>query len=206
MKNFWIVSLLIVSALFAASSASAKDDFLTSEEVNLIRDADDSGKRVLLYLKFAQQRLDAAQQKTVSWKQAGAGEAIQKNLADYTSILEALDVALEGARKERDPMNKPLKELEAQANHFLKVLQQLNNAPIRSDYQFTLDEAVQMTQDELAEVKKGGFPEIKERKPPTDLPASPPPASSSGGNSAGSSGGAGEGPPRKKSRTPSNTP
>jgi molecular chaperone GrpE (heat shock protein) len=198
MKKFVLVPLLILFALAASIPLCAKDDFLNTEEIARIRDAEDAGKRVLLYLEFAQKRLDAAREKTISWKEAGSGAAIQKNLSDYNSIFDALDDALEMARQQRAPLAKPLKELETQGNHFLKVLEQLKNAPIRSDYQFTLDEAVEMTQDELGEVKKGAYPEVNERKPPTDLPAAPPPPSKNPGDE--------EGPPRKKSRGSSNTP
>ena len=191
MKKF-VIPLLILIGVCGAVASSAKDDFLNAEEVNKIRDAEDGGKRVLLYLEFAQQRLQAAQEKTAT-KEEGAGRAIQKNLAEFNSILEALEDALDAARLQRAPLSQALKELENQGNHFLKVLQQLQQAPNRSDYQFTLDEAVEMTNDELAEAKKGAFPEVKERKPPTDLPAKPPAASKSGDNE--------EGPPRKKARS-----
>jgi hypothetical protein len=201
MKKLLIVPLLIFCGISSAAFSSEKDDFLTPDEINSIRDAEDAGKRVLLYLGFAQQRLDAAQEKTASWKEAGAGRAIQKSLAEYNSILEALDDALGNARQQRDPLSKPLKELENQGKHFLKVLQQLQNVPNRSDYQFTLDEAVEMTQDELAEAKKGAFPEVNARKPPSELPASPPPASRPPAKPSG----ADEGPPRKKSGSSSNT-
>ena len=201
MKKLWIVPLLVLCALCSAAFSSEKDDFLTRDEINSIRDAEDAGKRVLLYLGFAEQRLDAAREKTASWKEAGTGLAIQKNLSEYNSILEALEDALGDARKQRAPLGKPLKELENQGKHFLKALQQLQNAPNRSDYQFTLDEAVEMTQDELAEAKKGAYPEVNARKPPSELPATPPPEARPPAKSSGAE----EGPPRKKSGNSSNT-
>ena len=200
-KLLWIVPLLILCGIANATPSSAKDDFLTREEINSIRDAEDAGGRVLLYLKFAQQRLDAAQEKTASWKEAGTWRAIQKSLAEYNFILEALEDALGDARQQRAPLGKPLKELENQGKHFLKVLQQLQNAPNRSDYQFTLDEAVEMTQDELAEAKKGAYPEVNTRKPPSELPSTPPPEARPPSKSSGAE----EGPPRKKSGGSSNT-
>ena len=186
-----VISLLILLGVCRAVPSGAKDDFLNPDEVNRIRDEDDGGKRVLLYLEFAQRRLQAAQEKTAT-KEEGAGRAIQKNLAEYNSILEALEDALDAARLQRASLGGAIKELQNQGNHFLKVLQQLQQAPNRSDYQYTLDEAVDMTNDELAEAKKGAFPEVKERKPPSDLPAKPPDASKSGDSE--------DGPPRKKGR------
>ena len=201
MNKLWIAPLLILCGISSASFLSAKEDFLTREEVNSIQDAEDAGVRVILYLRFAQQRLDAAQEKTASWKEAGTGRAIQKSLAEYNSILEALEDALADARQQRAPLGKPLKELENQGKHFLKVLQQLQNVPNRSDYQFTLDEAVEMTQDELAEAKKGAFPEVNARKPPSELPATPPPDARPPSKASGAE----EGPPRKKSGGSANT-
>jgi len=195
MKKLVLTTTLFFVAVFTAMPALAREDFLNPLEIDQIRDAEDAGKRVLLYLNFAQKRLDAARQKTISWKQTGSGEAIQKSLQEYNYILEALDDSLQSARDQRVELSKPLKELEIQANQFLRVLQQLKNAPIRNDYEFTLDEAVEMTRDELAEVKKGAYPEVEARKPPVNFPASPPPPSKSSSNE--------EGPPRKSRRSSS---
>jgi hypothetical protein len=202
MKRLTIVILLVLCASRGAGFAAGRE-FLSPDEISSIRDEADAGKRVLLYIGFAKRRLDAVREKTVS-KDPGAGETIQGNLEEYTSILDALADSLEIARQQRSPLNKVIQEMQKQGAESLKYLQSLasGSSPNRSDYDLTLQEAVDTTKDELENAKKGAFPEVKERKPPTDLPPSPPPPSKSGPEKSGAE----EGPPRKPGRGGSQSP
>ena len=185
-----IILLLLIGVGWHVVPAPAQEDFLTSQEISSLRDTQEPDKRILLYLEFAQRRLDAVKEGLAS-KKSDAGRTAQKHLKEYYSVLEALEVTMEDAREKRVVADKALKEVERQGGEFLKYLQSLESsgAPGLEDYRYTLEEAVAMTQDELAEAKKGSFPEVKEREPPRQLPATPPPASSGKGE---------EGPPRKK--------
>ena len=190
-------------ALLGASGAAASPgrEFLEPEEISAIREEQDAGKRVLLYLTFAKSRIEAVKDATAS-KDSAAGEAIQSNLADYNSIFDALTDSLANAREQRSQLSKPIQELQRQGTEFLTYLQALAKTATRNkdDYRFTLEEAMDTTKDELADAKKGAFPEVKERKPPSDLPASPPPSAEGPPKKSGSgSSGSEEGPPRKKS-------
>ncbi len=202
MKRVAIVLFLLLCAPNRASFAAGRE-FLGPEEISSIRDEEDFGKRVLLYLSFAKRRLDTVREKTVS-KDSDAGEAIQANLEEYTSILDALADTLDIARQQRSPLNKVIEAMLKQAADSLKYLQSLaaGAAPNKDDYALTLDEAIETTKDELANAKKGAFPEVRERKPPTDLPPAPPPPSKSGSDKGGSE----EGPPRKPGRGGTPTP
>ncbi|MBI4458647.1 MAG: hypothetical protein HY648_01140 [Acidobacteria bacterium] len=165
---------LVLCALFSAVPTLAAEDFLTTQEVDAVRDAQDPPKRIVLYLDFAQRRLDAVRTNLASRK-SDFGKAVQKNLREYALILEALDTAIEDARERRVPLDKPLAEVERRGGEFLKFLQGLRakSSPGWSDYRFTLEEAVAMTEDEIADARKGSFPEVQEREPPR-LPAAPP--------------------------------
>ena len=131
-------------------------------------------------------------------KKAGAGSAAQKNLKEYTSILEALEVTVEAARDKRVMTDKVLKETERREGEFLKYLQSLDaeGSLGLEVYRFTLDEAIATTEEELADTKKGTFPELREREPPR-LPATPPPLPKGNDRKQQE-----EGPPRKSRRTP----
>ena len=195
--------IVFFAMLFGVAGAMAAPgrEFLEPEEISAIREEQDPGKRVLLYLAFAKRRIEQVKDATAS-KDSDAGEVIQSNLADYNSIFDALTDSLENARQQRVQLSKPLQEMQRQGSEFLTYLQALAKTATRnkSDYNLTLAESIDTTKDELADAKKGAYPEVKERKPPSDLPPPPPssaerPPQKSGASSSSSE----EGPPRKKS-------
>lgn len=177
-------------ACLCGPSGRSQDDFLTSQEIDAIRDAQEPAKRILAYVEFAQRRLNAIKERLASQK-AGAGREAQKNLKEYISILEALEGTIADARAERASFEKALKEAETRLGEFQKYLESLQppSSPYWSDYHYTLEEAVDMTREGLANAKKGTFPEVEEREPPRLPPTPPPPSSPKGGE---------EGPPRKR--------
>ncbi|MBI3895748.1 MAG: hypothetical protein HY313_07425 [Acidobacteria bacterium] len=174
MRQYLFFLLLLWSGFYGMKTWGAQEEFLTSQELDAVRDTQEPGKRIVLYLDFAQRRLDAVKANLASQK-PNRGQAIQKNLREYYRVLEALNSTIENARDKTIPVDKALGEIEKRGGEFLKYLQSLQakSSPGWDDYRFTLEEAVDMTQDEIAEAKKGSFPEVKEREAP-QLPASPP--------------------------------
>jgi len=167
--------VLLLAAFFAfLMPGNAQEDFLTRGEVEEVRDAQEPDKRIALYVVIAQRRLDAIKAGLAANK-PGAGRAAQKSLREYTAVLEAVETTLEDGRESRGLREKPLKEAEAQKAEFLKYLQSLDmeGAPGYEDYHFTLEEAIAVTEEVLANVRKGAFPEVQGREPPR-LPAAPP--------------------------------
>jgi hypothetical protein len=193
---------LLLAGVFAFSAAgNAQEDFLTPGEVDEIRDKQESDKRLVLYLDLAQRRLDAIKQSMAANK-PGAGRIAQKFLREYTSILEALETTVAEGREKRALRDKDLKEAETRESEFLKYLQSLDagNTPGYDDFRFTLEEAVAVTEEIVADAKKGAFPEVLGRQPPR-LPAPPPrqtrenPRESNPANTPAPSE---EGPPRRR--------
>ena len=154
--------------------AQAQEDFLTRGEVEEVRDAQEPDKRIELYLVIAQRRIDALKTELTSSK-PGAGRAAQKYLKEYTAILEALETSVDDGREKRAIREKDMKQAEERQAEFLKYLQSLNaeGAPGYEDYHFTLDEAIAVTEEMLADAQKGTFPEVQGREPPR-LPAAAP--------------------------------
>ena len=199
-----ILAVLLALGCTGGALAQERREFLSPAEIDNIRDEQDQGKRVLLYLQFAQRRLDAVRANLASGG-ANAGRSVQQSLSEYNSILDALSDSLNLAREQRTAMGKPIKELQSRVSGFLRYLETVDSArlPHRGDYDFTLQEAIDTTKDELADAKKGAFPEIHQRKPPS-LPAAPSAGSNASGQNGagGGSSGSEEGPPRKKPRSP----
>jgi hypothetical protein len=165
--------LLGVLFLGFLNAGTAQDDFLTRAEVDEIRDAQEADKRIALYLEIAQRRLDVVKTSFAA-SERGAGRAAQKNLGDYTAIIEAIEDTLEGGRENRTVREKGLKQAEERKVEFLKYLQSLDSAekPGYDDYRFTLEEAIAVTEEVLANVRQGTFPEVQQREPPR-LPSAP---------------------------------
>jgi len=195
------VALLLTGIFGFLAGGNAQEDFLTRGEVDEVRDKQEPDKRLVLYLDLAQRRLDAIKENTAAAK-PGAGRAVQKSLREYTSILEALEVTVEEGREKRALRDKDMKQAEEREGAFLKFLQSLDSAstPGYDDYRFTLEEAVAVTEEIVAEGKKGAFPEVIGRQPPR-LPATPPrqtrenPRESDPGNPPAPTE---EGPPRRR--------
>jgi hypothetical protein len=192
MKSYFFLLLLLCTWVLG-TSLRGKAEFLTTAEIDQVRDAQEPSKRILLYLEFAQRRLDVVGQNLFSQKQK-PGKTVRKNLQEYIDILDALEGSVERGRERRARFDKSLEEMEKQTTEFLRFLQTIAAGSPKdlSDYQFTLEEAIEMTREEIVVAKEGAFPEVKERKPPARLPSQPPAVSDRPGPE--------EGPPRKSRR------
>ena len=198
-----IILICTTSPCFVAHAQDG-EDYLTDEEANSMRDvAQEPDKRMSLLLDFAQRRVDAVR-RDIGSKKPDAGRNLQKTLDEYVHIMEDLQDTIDDARDRRVAMSKGLKDIEVRGNLYLNFFKSINTDgfPNWKDYHYTLDEAMAMTEDEIADARKGAYPETNGRKPPNDLPAKaapeqrPPADAKQGGKSATPPGDEG-GPPRK---------
>ena len=188
-----LLLLLALACVGTASRAPAQEDFLSDGEISAVRDAQEPDKRMVLYMDFAARRIEGIKQQLAAPKSA-SGRIIQKTLSEYVQIMEALSDTIADARERRAPLQKGLADIEARGNLCLNYLRSIDSEaiPAWKDYRYTLEEAMEMTREEIAEAAKGDYPEVKERQPPTELPppsASPPRREPAPGDE--------EGPPRK---------
>lgn len=169
-----LFSLLVFLAL-SCHAAFAQDDFLTREEVDAVRDAQEAEKRIALYLEIAEMRL-AGTRAALGSAKSGAGRAAQKNLVQYIKVLEAMETTILEARESRSPFPKAMKLLETRLPESQRFLESLDNdaSPLYADYHFTLEEAIAVTEEITEEIARGMFPEVEERQSPKEFPAAPP--------------------------------
>jgi hypothetical protein len=147
--------------LFAAALAAAlwnlsaappppQKDFLTNDEVEQVRLVQEPNERLVLYTRFARQRLDLIQQLAAKQK-AGRSGLLHQQFDEYTKNIEAIDNLADDALRRKLDVSKGIiyvAKLEEDALPVLKALQESKPADL-SRYEFALQTAIDTTQDSL---------------------------------------------------------
>jgi hypothetical protein len=140
-------ALLVLAAGFATA---ADRDFLTAEEVDKVRLAQEPNARIQLYLSFAQQRLAQLEQ-LLSKERAGRSTLVHDLLEDYTNIIDALDTVTDDALRRRIDMTKGLTVVMPAEKLLLARLAKLDEAEYadRARFAFVLMDAIEATEGSL---------------------------------------------------------
>jgi hypothetical protein len=142
---------VIVPAILATGiPAFAEKDFLTSDEVEKVREAQEPNERLKLYVLFARQRLDQLQ-RLLQKDKKGRSLLVRELLEDYTNIIDALDTVSDDALK-RGTDNAAGANAVRDAEHkFLTQLQAIKDRPPNDLDMYTsaLTEALAATSDSL---------------------------------------------------------
>lgn len=142
---------LCVLALFALLGVKlpAQDrDFLTPNEIDQVREAQEPNERLTLYVHFASQRIDLLKQYLAKPK-TGRSIFVHNALEDYKNIIEAIDTVSDDALKRHVPIDKGTIEVLNSEKNFLDTLQKVKSTP-QPDferYKFALDDAIATTSD-----------------------------------------------------------
>ena len=151
--------LLILAALPAVAQRLPRDP-LNQKEVDELRDTNqEPDKRLPLIVKFARERLDAAQAARVNPKLSAADRtaAIHDSLEDFLSIYDELGDNLDMYTDQKEDLRKPLKMVVAGDGEFKVKLDQLrqNSSPDEMKvYAFVLSSAIQAVSDGIPEHRK----------------------------------------------------
>lgn len=141
--------LILPIACLAASFVWAQDrDFLTPNEIEQVRQAQEPNERLLLYVHFAKQRLDLVQSYFAKDK-PGRSLFIHNNLEDYNKIIEAIDSVADDALKHNRPLDKGMVAVLNAEKEFLDQLSKIRDSEPRDleRYKFVLDQAIDTTHD-----------------------------------------------------------
>jgi hypothetical protein len=141
--------LVAVAIACTAAMCLAQDrDFLTPDEVEQVREAQDPNERLALYIRFATQRMDLLENYLAKEK-PGRSIFIHNALEDYSHIIEAIDTVSDDALKRRKDIEKALVVVLNAEKEFLDKLNKIQDANPKDleRYKFVLTEAIDTTSD-----------------------------------------------------------
>ena len=144
--KLWTCVLLVATALVFAQ----RRDFLTADEIDQIKEAQEPNARITLYAKFAQERVELVKS-LLSKDKAGRSTMIHDALEDYAKILDAVDDVVDQALARNTDMTLGLQALAKADREMLPVLEKLRaSRPKDLDrYDFVLKTAIDTTADSL---------------------------------------------------------
>jgi hypothetical protein len=145
----WLAPALLLLATTPHLPAQTRD-YLSTIEVDEIRDVQEPNERMKLYTKFARLRLDILMQ-TLQKQKPGRSAFIHDTLEDYARIIEAIDSVADDALRRKVPIDKGMLAVAEAEKEFVEKLNKIEpmNPPDISRYNFVLKQAIDTTSDSL---------------------------------------------------------
>ena len=142
--------LLAASALLLAAVCLAQEDrdFLTPDETQQVREAQEPNDRLTLYVHFAKQRIDLVENYLAKEK-PGRSIFIHNALEDYGHIIEAIDTVADDALRKHKDIDKGLLIVLNAEKDFIEKLNKIQDANPKDmeRYRFVLTSAIDTTGD-----------------------------------------------------------
>jgi len=142
----------IAAALLLAGALplAADRDFLTTNEADQVRMAQEPNTRLKLYADFARERIDLINH-LLSKEEAGRSSLLHETLEDYTKIIETIDIVADDALVRKVDIVEGLAAVAEAEKEFLDVLEGVGEKKPKdiARYRFVLDTAIETTSDSL---------------------------------------------------------
>src|SRR4051795_3587799 len=145
----WCV-LAAALALQPAMPAAQQRDFLTADEVDQIREAQEPNARLKLYANFAKQRIELVKS-LLAKEKAGRSIMIHDALEDYAKIIDAIDDVSDQAVLKKADLKEGLSSIARVEQDALPVLKRVQDSKPKDleRYEFVLKTAIDTTRDSL---------------------------------------------------------
>jgi hypothetical protein len=144
MKFVWAACVIAASSLLFGQDR----DFLTPNEVEQVREAQDPNDRLVLYVHFAKERMDLIDQYLAKEK-PGRSIFIHNALEDYGKIIEAIDAVSDDALVHKHLLDKGTVAVQDAEKEFLAKLNKIQDSDPKDldRYKFVLQQAIDTTSD-----------------------------------------------------------
>ncbi len=128
----------------------AQKDFLTEDEIERVRLAQEPNERLVLYTTFARQRVDQLEQLFAKEK-AGRSILIHDLLDQYAKIIEAIDIVADDALRRNAAIAEGMQAALDAEKKMLAKLEKFAGVEARdsSRYEFALQTAIDTTKDSI---------------------------------------------------------
>ena len=132
----------------AFSGFAQQRDYLTADEIDQVREAQEPNVRLKLYVHFARQRIAEIQQ-FLGKEKAGRSALIHDALEDYTHIIEAIDTVSDDALRRKVAIDEGMKAVADAEKEMLATLNKIEKSDPKDlpRFEFALKAAIDTTSD-----------------------------------------------------------
>jgi len=140
----------VLWCLLLAAPLCAQRDFLTADEIDQIKEAQEPNLRLKLYASFAKLRVDLIKNLLAKDK-TGRSIMIHDTLEDYSKILDAIDTVADATAARKTDIKLGLAAVADVEKQLLPVLKQIEESRPKDieRYEFALTQAIETTSDSL---------------------------------------------------------
>jgi hypothetical protein len=140
----------LLCCLLLAAPVAAQRDFLSADEIDQIKEAQEPNLRLKLYADFAKLRLDLVRN-LLGKEKPGRSILIHDTLDEYSKILDAIDTVADAASTHRTDIGVGLAAVATAEKAMLPMLKQIEESRPKDleRYEFSLTQAIETTADSL---------------------------------------------------------